>query len=252
MIWTTEGTLLNAVSASLSVQSMLQGKGPCSLCCLITSSCAARGRAVVRTHAQVSVLSVCLTFGLSDMFMYRSTVIKHFSEPSLTNRAQHILHISLTCSQSKRVLQCKNIAHHRFPSKNTKVLLFISAIQWLYFKYTVNCAFSHNVGCLVLLSIYFIFGNILKGQEKPDWLEAEMMTLWSGWFSPGLMTAGCCNGNVCRSTPELPQQRWVCVLYVCVCGEASEGWMKQRAILTVGTTCTPLWEPPESCQSINI
>lgn len=91
MIW-TEGTLLNAVSACWSVQSMLQGKGPCSLCRLITSSCAARGRAVVHTHAQVSVLSVSLSFGLTNMFMYRSTsVIKHVSEPSLTTWAQHIL-----------------------------------------------------------------------------------------------------------------------------------------------------------------
>ena len=27
---------------------------------------------------------------------------------------------------------------------------------------------------------------------------------------------------------------------------------EQRTVLTIGTTCTPLWEAPESCQSINI
>lgn len=38
---------------------------------------------------------------------------------------------------------------------------------------------------------------------------------------------------------------------VCFCG-----WQMSRVgqgtVLTIGTTCTPLWEPPESCQSINI
>ncbi len=53
---------------------------------------------------------------------------------------------------------------------------------------------------------------------------------------------------------------YVCIwVAACVCVCVANGVVKlvreraeQRAVLTIGTTCTPLWEPPESCQSINI
>lgn len=136
MIWTTEGTLLNAVSACQSVQSMLQGKGPCSLCCLITSSCAAKGRAVVRTHAQVSVLSVCSTLGVSDMFTYRSTsLIKHFfwahsdhTDGAYSAYQSHLPPVTTSSTMYKRG-SLREMTNQRFSSKNTKVILLVSLFR---------------------------------------------------------------------------------------------------------------------------